>query len=201
MFHHGNGKFFNAQKHLSEQASKALYALSNVFNNNVLLVQDKNLFDSIALPILIYGSEIWGFYKSNDIEKAHMRFLKQILGVRKQASNIAVYGELGRFPLVVLRKIRILKYWFKILNSPNSLLHKVYLQQVNQLNVNASSDCWVSFLRNLLNELGFSYLWDFQCIYIKISINMVIQSIYDQYYQSWYSELAQSDKGYVERHK
>ena len=36
-----NGKFFNAQKHLSEQASKALFALSNVFNNNTLFVQDK----------------------------------------------------------------------------------------------------------------------------------------------------------------
>ena len=189
-----NGKFFNAQKHLSEQASKALYALSNVFNNNVLLVQDKmKLFDSIVLPILMYGSEIWGFYKSNDIEKVHMRFLKQILGVRKQTSNIAVYGELGRFPLVVLIRIRILNYWFKILNSPNSLLHKVYLQQVNQLNVNANFECWASCMRNLLNELGFSYIWDFQCI-SKLQLNMVTQSIYDQYYQSWYSELAQSDK-------
>ena len=35
-----NGKCFNAQKHLSEQASKALLALSNVFNNNTLFVQD-----------------------------------------------------------------------------------------------------------------------------------------------------------------
>ena len=66
----------------------------------------------------MYGSEIWGFYKSNDIEKVHMRFL----GVRKQTSNIAVYRELGRFPLVVLRKIRILKYCFKILNALESLL-------------------------------------------------------------------------------
>ena len=55
-----NGKFFQAQKHLSKQASKALYALSNVFNDTVLLVHDKlKLFDSIILPILMYDSEIW----------------------------------------------------------------------------------------------------------------------------------------------
>ena len=36
-----NGIFFNVQKHLSEQASKALFALRNVFNNNTLFVQDK----------------------------------------------------------------------------------------------------------------------------------------------------------------
>ena len=53
------GIFFKLKKHLSEQASKALYALSNLLNDNVLLVQDKlKLFDSIILPILMYGSEI-----------------------------------------------------------------------------------------------------------------------------------------------
>ena len=36
-----NGKCFNAQKHMSKQASKALFALSNAFNNNTLFVQDK----------------------------------------------------------------------------------------------------------------------------------------------------------------
>ena len=41
-----NGKFFNAQKYSSEQASTALYALSNVFNNYTLFVEDKmKLFD------------------------------------------------------------------------------------------------------------------------------------------------------------
>ena len=40
-----------------------------------------------------------------------------ILGVLKQTSNIAVYGELGRFQMYVVKKIRILRYWCKILNS------------------------------------------------------------------------------------
>ena len=150
---------------MSEQASKALYALSNVLNDNVLLVQDKlKLFDSIILPILMYGSEIWGFCRSDDIEKVHLRFLKQILDVRKQTSNVAVYGELGRFPLFVLRKIRILKYWFKILTAPDSLLYKVYLQQVTYLNIDANFNCWAQCVRKLLNELGFSYFGDFQSI-------------------------------------
>ena len=70
----------------------------------------------------MYGSEIWGFCRSDDIEKVNLKFLKKILGVRKQTSNVAVYGELGRFPLFVLRTIRILKYWFKIMNAPGSLL-------------------------------------------------------------------------------
>ena len=103
-----NGKFFQAQKHLSEQATKAMFALKNLFDNKLLCIEDKlKLFDSLVQPILMYGSEIWGFHKADDVEKVHVRFLKQILGVRLQTSNIAVYGELGRFPLAILRKIRI----------------------------------------------------------------------------------------------
>ena len=47
------------------------------------------------------------FIKSQDIERAHLRFLKQILGVRQQTCNLIVYGELDRVPLYVLRKVRI----------------------------------------------------------------------------------------------
>ena len=47
----------------------------NVFNDNILLVQDKlKLFDSAILPILMYGSEIWGFCRRDDIESVHFRF-------------------------------------------------------------------------------------------------------------------------------
>ena len=104
-----NGKFFQAQKHLSEQATKAMFVLKNLFDNKLLCIEDKlKLFDSLVQPILMYGSEIWGFHKADDVEKVHVRFLKQILGVQLQTSNLAVYGELGRFPLSILRKICIL---------------------------------------------------------------------------------------------
>ena len=72
-------------------------------------------------------------------------------------------------------------------------MYKVYLQQVNQLNINANFECWAAGIRKLLNELGFSYLWDFQNI-SKLQLDMVIQTIYGQYCQSWYSELIESNK-------
>ena len=47
----------------------------------------------------MYGCEIWGFHKADDIEKIHIKFLKHVLGVRRQTCNLAVNGELGRVPL------------------------------------------------------------------------------------------------------
>ncbi|MEW8546880.1 MAG: reverse transcriptase family protein, partial [Candidatus Thiodiazotropha sp.] len=189
-----NGKFYQSQKHLSEQASKALFALRKLFDSNLLCIKDKlKLFDSLVQPILMYGSEIWGFHKADDIEKVHIKFLKQLLGVRRQTNNIAVYGELGRFPLFVLRKIRILKYWYKVINSQGSLLHKVYTQQLNDLNRGLDDNNWAFQVMSLLNNLGFTYIWNTQNI-TKMQLNMVIQCVYDQYCQSWYESINSSSK-------
>ena len=46
------------------------------------------LFDYMILPIISYG-----LHNAPDIERVHKKFLKQLLGVRQQASNAAVYGE------------------------------------------------------------------------------------------------------------
>ena len=189
-----NGKFFQVQKHLSEQATKAMFALKNLFDNKLLCIEDKlKLFDSLVQPILMYGSEIWGFHKADDVEKVHVRFLKQILGVRLQTSNIAVYGELGRFPLAILRKIRILKYWYKILASKNSLLYKVYGQQVNDIARGSFENNWAFQIKSLLDELGFTYIWNEQVI-TKVQLEMVIQCVYDQYFQNWYGSVNASSK-------
>ena len=44
-------------------------------------------------PILLYASDFWGCLKlddNNPIDNAHMRFCKDLLGVRKQTSNTGV---------------------------------------------------------------------------------------------------------------
>ena len=67
-----------------------------------MLTQDRvKLFDSMILPILMYASEIWVFHEGIYIGKVHVKFLKQLLSVRFQACNNAVYGELGRVSLII----------------------------------------------------------------------------------------------------
>ncbi|MES9883266.1 MAG: reverse transcriptase family protein [Sedimenticola sp.] len=184
-----NGKFFQAQKHLSEQATKAIFSLNSLFDKVQLTITDKlHLFDTMVLPILEYGSEIWGFHSAPDIERVHLKFLKQILKVRNQTCTLAIYGELGRVPLVIKRKERILKYWRRILLTDNSLLSHVF-----QADVATAISPWVSNVKSLLDNLGFSYLWNKPEV-SKPQLNMVIQRVYDQYLQGWFSDVANSRK-------
>lgn len=85
------------------------------------------LFSSIVTPNLLHGCEVWGPYLlgriksfqmfksqnqriSSKIEKLHLKFCKQILGVHLKASNIVVYGELERTPLIFEIAKLVVKY-------------------------------------------------------------------------------------------
>ena len=70
----------------------------------------------MILPILLYGSEIWGFKYSDKIEQVQHVFYKKMLGVSSNTVNEAALGELGRYPLAVHYQLRCVKYWLKILS-------------------------------------------------------------------------------------
>ena len=186
-----NGNFYKTQKSLAEQSMRAIFALMSVFENVSLNISDKiKLFDSMITPIMNYGSQVWGFHKGPDLERVHVKFLKQILGVRPQTPNVAVYGELGRFPLAVVRKVNIIKHWYRILKSPDTLLFKLFdMRDSNGAHINH----WSLQVKQLLMDLGFNYLWEINDVN-NLQINMVIQRIYDQYLQHWYSETSSSTK-------
>jgi hypothetical protein len=47
-------------------------------------------------PILLYGSEIWGFSKNIQcLEKVQLRFCKLLLKLKTSTPSYMIYGELG----------------------------------------------------------------------------------------------------------
>lgn len=186
-----NGKYYQTQKVLAVQASKAMYSLNSLFDKVPMDISEKlQLFDVMVLPILNYGSEIWGFHKAPDIERLHTKFLKQLMGVRQQTVNSVVYGELKRFPLRVCRKIRILKYLQRLKNNPESLMYKVFCMSDYSGNI---VNKWSKDVRVMLDDLGFSHLWN--CVTItNVQLHQVIQRVKDQYIQQWFHDIHNMSK-------
>jgi len=67
------------------------------------------LFNTIVLPVLCYGAEIWGMIKSEEIEKIQFQFCKFILQVPTRAP--ALTAELGRFPLLLHTQLKATNYF------------------------------------------------------------------------------------------
>jgi len=80
------------------------------------------LFDAFVLHILNYSLEIWGYTKSKEFKRVHLKFCKCLLRVRVNTCTAAVYGELGRYPLYIQRYVKLNQYWFKLIDSDNIML-------------------------------------------------------------------------------
>ena len=64
-----NGSFVKNRKHVYEQAQRAMFSLLRRSRQlDLPLDIQLALFDTLIMPILTYGCEVWGFEKSTIIE-------------------------------------------------------------------------------------------------------------------------------------
>ena len=200
------GSFDGAIKLLGDKANKALARLKRIF-----ILKDTNLkfylslFDKVIVPILLYASEIWGAYtvipsKSSAqdnisgycktyFETFYMRFLKYCLGVHRKASNIAVYGELGKTPLSLKVMTRVCKNWLRIMNmDQNSLLFNAYKCHVEMSETNQSS--WLKSVKDTLHAVGLQELWnDHEMYYGDFPSYIFKKQITEKFQNQWQQEI------------
>lgn len=67
----------------------------------------------MVVPILLYGSEVWGIKKIQIIKQSQLRFCKLILNLKPATPNRMIYGETGIFAPEIQVKFKILNYWIK----------------------------------------------------------------------------------------
>ena len=187
-----NGKFNVAKKALYDRASKAMFSvIGHCRKLQLPTTIAMDLFDKMVLPILTYGCEAWGHGNLELLEKLHLRFCKIILGVSKITASCMVYGELGRFPVDVYIKTKMLSYWAKLISGkPDKWSTRLYRVVVGLHNDGYIISEWCSVIQNTLNETGNSELWINQRPvnneWLKLSI---AQTLKDQFRQKWYAEV------------
>ena len=193
-----NCKFSLSKKKLIEQAQKAMYALYFRIRNVIIPIDlQLKLFDCLISPILLYGAEIWSYENMNAIERIHLNFLKKILKVRGSTPNYMVYGETGRYPLEITAKIKSLCLWSKLLQSENSKLSGTIYQLLYKVNKSDNKVFpWISHIKKILDDSGFSYMWSSQIPSSSEEIKIVIkQRLVDQFMQNWVSNMEHSSRG------
>ena len=85
------------------------------------------LFDSMVVPILLCGSEVTGFENHDNLERFCLQFYKIILKAKKSTPNLLLYGELGRHPLSVSIKSRMIGFWQRMINGKqDKISNKLY---------------------------------------------------------------------------
>jgi hypothetical protein len=198
-----SGSFTKAINFLYDKACKAFFKIrENLYNSSSTC--SSKLFFSLIRPILCYGCEVWSPYLLKGLkdgnfvkicdnvssETLHVKLCKLILGVHRKASNNAVRGELGSYPLLLFMLSLSVKYWWKLNNDcmhgDKSLVIQALIDNRN-LCVN-NYFTWSKGIRSICNLIGQNEIWEKPNVLCKSTITNVIQSHLQRVYSAeWYS--------------
>ena len=184
------------QKIRAERAGRAVYGVKNMLNK--LQIKDNKvmfkIFYSKILPILHYGSEIWGFDKCVDIERVHVGFCKSMLKLHRNTPDVAVRGELGRVPLKTYRYYNIINYWLRLLtHNQYRLTKEAYSLQL--IWVESNVKCWAYKVKELLLSYGFGEVWYNQGVGNKSMFKIAFKNrCNDIAMQNWHAEVEDMDR-------
>jgi hypothetical protein len=191
-----NGNCVPNLKALSVLANKAMFAVLQK-GKHLEIDTMLHLFDTMVMPILLYGSEIWGYCNIEIIERVHLRFCKILLKLQKSTTNVMVYGELGRYPLSLCIKVRMVCFWHKLVNDNSSKLSStMYKLLYKRYSNNTNVSKWLLFTKNILDNVGLGNVWldQGQSVskeWLKLKLKQVLL---DQYIQKWESDVHESSK-------
>lgn len=182
------GTYRKGIENLASKGLKSVCSLNNIIKDMCIpLKMTFDLFDTYVTSVLNYCCELWGFSSADNIERLHRKFLKQKLGVKMATSNNGLYGETGRLPLIISRKIRIIKYWFKLIScyDNNCILYAIYVNMLRKCDNNESN--WLSNIKEMLRQTGFNDVWLFRdsVINVKCFIAQFRLRLKDIYTTQW----------------
>ena len=185
--------FLRARKHVTEQAKKAMNFLFTRINNlDIPIDLQLKMFDYTVVPILTYGCEIWGYENTELIEKVQNDFLRKITGSKKSTALYMLYGELGRMPLQITIKTRIIGYWNRLLQGRQFKLSYLLYQFLFNSNTDFK---WPTYVKNIFIEIGRFDIWQMQGRFQLKSLSAyVINVLTSQYIQKWFSNANLSSK-------
>ena len=162
-----SGKFKIGIDNLALRGEKAFFDMTSSIEHffDMQIKMKLELFDSLVKSVLCYACELWGFSEAKRHDTIYLRFLKHTLCVRKTTPSCFIYKECMVYPLYVIRLLRIIKYWLKIISlddlSPIKILYNTALELNESENVHTAS-FWIANVKNTLYKYGFGYVWENQ---------------------------------------
>jgi len=185
-----------AKSKLAAQARKAMFAIKQyqLPYGHFLPSEMFKIFDAMVLPILVYGSQIWGHTYSPEIEQIQLQFCKYYLGVNSSVNNSMVLGECGRLPLCVYYHTICIKYWCKLLYMSSSRYPRNCYKMLMSLD-DIGRKTWVSQVKQLLFKYGFGIVWISQDVGDPgLFLRQFKQRVTDCMTQSWHEDINNSSR-------
>ena len=193
-----NGSFRKAISKQISQARKAMFSLlekAKILRLPVDIVCD--LFDKCVVPVLLYGSEVWGCESLRDIEIFHRNFLRMVLRTFKFTPNCMLYGETGSTDMKSKIHKRMINFWAKLKFGTTDKFSSLMCQLLSKLQSDNSDNPefkWIWSVQNILNGAGFSYIWNAESLDLFTFKENFSQRCNDIFLQNWQEDMQQNSQ-------
>ena len=100
-----------------------------------------------------FKNKIWEH--GQELGRVHFSFIRQVLGVHKKSSILALMSETGKYPITLKLYCNIFKYWLRLIQRKKELVYEAY--EVNCLARAKNQNSWlklVDFLLEITNMKG-----------------------------------------------
>ena len=154
-----------------------------------------HLFNHTVTPILLYGSEVWGFEPCEAVDVFHRKFLKQQLRLKRSTPSCMIYGDTGQVKLSLMAEKRLLLFWFRMAypsGIQSKLTHAMYKIMRHLHDRQGVEFRWGAKVRTLLEDYGMGHLWNpednpgVSLQWFKAAISLRIEDVFKQ---NWRAEV------------
>ena len=169
------------------------------------------VYDHTVKPVLLYASEVVGMfkplndnlfekvYKNLPLEKLNLSLCRYILSVNKKTSKLALYGELGRYPMYVDVVLSMLKYVVRLKSNKtgDNLLYHAF--EENLIMVKGNQNCWLSSIQSIVKKFNLFNFTDAELNEFSISLKRcdlqkLSKSMKNEFETIWFKQLQNSEK-------
>ena len=132
------------------------------------------------------------------LELLYLSYLKSAPGVKLQTSNLAVFGQTGRYPIMVRQEKLFIGYWLKLMNTcPSNLLKLVY-NELHQISTDGYTT-WCTHVGSMLKSMGMENIWDEQKLPVSVdNLKQLTAGFKNElencYAQKWIKEINDIDR-------
>ena len=118
---------------------------------------------------------------------------------RTSNAGTCIYGEIGRYPLYINQIIRVIKYWFKVVNSNNCIIQVSY--KCSLLDCINGKQYWTSRVKDILCKNGYGYIWQNPHNVNKAWVlNGLKQRLSDCFVQNWRGDMLSNGSLLIYKH-
>lgn len=143
--------FNSCSKTLADSGGRALGSIIS----KCKLIKDigfrsySKMYECGVIPIVDYGSAIWGSTKHKHSELIQNKTVRYFLGVHNFTAIPALHGEIGWLPVKYRIYLNKLRLWNRLINMPQERLSKQIFLDIYNINENN----WTRELYNIFRQI------------------------------------------------